>query len=245
MREPKSILALETSGPQCSVALSVPTSGELVQRIAQGVNDHSARLTLLIEECMQAAGLAYDSLDAVAVSNGPGSYTGLRIGLATAKGLCFALGLPLIPLGTLQVLAAGIRARVQDVVAPGDVFVPLMDARRMEVYIQAFDADLQPLLPAQPAILPEQLPMLTPEGALYVAGSGLPKALPFLKGRWVPVDDVVPSAEHVLALAMRNVDASQQTDVAYVEPYYLKEFQSTAPRSVPGLPDMPPATADR
>ena len=135
------ILCLETATPTCSVAINDGCK-TIALRECKGQNAHSEKITIFIKEVMDEVGLTYDQLDAVAVSKGPGSYTGLRIGTSTAKGVCYAAGIPLMAVDTLHAMAYGMRDRLGDQVQPDDLFVPMIDARRMEVYCAVFDAHL-------------------------------------------------------------------------------------------------------
>lgn len=140
MKQPL-LLLIETATEQCSVAIS---SGKdiIAKAVAIKVFDHSARLTLLIEQCLQTAGIFIDQMDAIALSEGPGSYTGLRVGMATAKGICFGTGMPLILVPTLEAMSnAAIRASGRQDVH----YLPMLDARRMEVYAGLYNVALQQL----------------------------------------------------------------------------------------------------
>ena len=143
------ILSLDTSTQNCSVALH--ENGQLItQELVDEEGSHSRSLTLLIEKVMKTAGRTLAELSAVAVSNGPGSYTGLRIGLATAKGICFALDKPLICLPTLRVLASAVDAPA------GSLLLPMLDARRMEVYAAVYTAALEEVSPQEAHILNQE-----------------------------------------------------------------------------------------
>ena len=136
------ILCLETATPVCSVALNDGTKN-LALRECKGQNAHSEKITIYIDEVLKESGISYQQLDAVAVSKGPGSYTGLRIGVSTAKGVCYAAGLPLMAVDTLHAMAYGMRERLGDQLQPTDLLVPMIDARRMEVYCSVLDASLK------------------------------------------------------------------------------------------------------
>src|SRR6476661_4332435 len=143
------ILLLETATSVCSVA--VAEDGKLLAIHEESEkNIHATHLTLFIENVMQQAGRSLSDLDAIAVSMGPGSYTGLRIGVSTAKGLCYAMDKPLIGINTLESMAAVIAN------SSTSLYVPMIDARRMEVYTAVYDADLKEILPTQAMILDEQ-----------------------------------------------------------------------------------------
>ncbi|MBO7082528.1 MAG: tRNA (adenosine(37)-N6)-threonylcarbamoyltransferase complex dimerization subunit type 1 TsaB [Bacteroidales bacterium] len=135
------ILCLETATPVCSVAIN-DGSKTLALRECKGQNAHSEKITIFIKEVLDEVGIGYSQLDAVAVSKGPGSYTGLRIGVSTAKGVCYAAGLPLMAVDTLHAMAYGMCEKLGTELQPGDLLVPMIDARRMEAYCAVFDASL-------------------------------------------------------------------------------------------------------
>lgn len=225
------ILCIETSTTVCSVALA-RDGRVLVARREDLPNSHSTRLTVLIEELMLEAGLMMDELAAVAVSSGPGSYTGLRIGVSVAKGLCFALQKPLLAFSSLEVLAA---AFLQSGNAPEDgaLLCPLMDARRMEVYTAFFNSDMQMQGDIRAEIVSgESFAAALQQGPVYFFGDGSDKCRVVLthpNTRFV--DEVVPLAAAMAPLAQERLSRKQFEDVAYFEPFYLKTFQATLPRN--------------
>jgi len=217
------ILSLDTSTQNCSVALH--EKGQLIaQELVSEEGSHSKALTLLIEKVMMTAGRTLTELSAVAVSNGPGSYTGLRIGLATAKGICFALDKPLICLPTLQVLASA---------APnesGSLLLPLLDARRMEVYAAVYSSALAEVSPQEAHILtPESYQDYAP---LVAFGNGSAKwqescthpAIKFLEG------PLLPEAKYMGKLANDAFLNQQFENLVTKEPDYLKEYMGTKPK---------------
>jgi tRNA threonylcarbamoyladenosine biosynthesis protein TsaB len=218
------LLSLETSGPVCSVALH--QAGQLVaySELAQE-KSHSGMLTRLIDDTLHHAQFSLADLTAVAVSAGPGSYTGLRIGVSTAKGLCFARGLPLLAVDTLKAMALP----VTQMALLGDqaVFCPMTDARRMEVYLAQYDYQLRELRPTQAHILTEHsLEREVEEGIVLIFGSGAAKCKELLPypNLWL-VDNQYPTAKAVGELALAN---PQPVDLAYFEPAYIKPFFTTA-----------------
>lgn len=225
------LLALETSGPCCSVALR-RTDGAVLTRESHEGNDHAVRLTPLVEELLAEAQLEPSALGAVAVSSGPGSYTGLRIGYATAKGLAFGLGVPLLAIPTLQVVAAAmLRLCGTQFAKDGLVLYPMTDARREEVYTQAFDAELRPLSEPMSHVLGSE--PLAEHGATRIVygGSGAQKAARYVDAqRWELLEGVEPAALDMIALATDKYNSESYEDVAYCEPLYLKEFIAGAPR---------------
>ena len=135
------ILCLETATPVCSVALN-ESCCTIALRETEGQNAHSEKITNFIREVMEVAKIDYSQLDAVAVSKGPGSYTGLRIGVSTAKGICYAADVPLMAIDTLEAMAYGLKAKLGSQIGENDLLIPMIDARRMEVYAAIFDTNL-------------------------------------------------------------------------------------------------------
>ena len=135
------ILCLETSTSVCSVALN-ESCCTLALRESEKQNAHSEKITTFIKEVMDTASIDYPQLDAVAVSKGPGSYTGLRIGVSTAKGICYAADVPLMAIDTLEAMAYGMKEKLGSQIGKNDLLIPMIDARRMEVYAAIFDANL-------------------------------------------------------------------------------------------------------
>lgn len=223
------ILHIETATDICAVALG--EGGRLLQlEEAAGTFQHAAQLTLLIQAAFQKAGRTMSELDAVAVSSGPGSYTSLRIGAATAKGICYALDKPLIAVDTLQSLALACLKQERE----EGLYYPMIDARRMEVYTAAFDAANEPLTAAAPLIVEEhtfaeELAKGTP---LILCGNGAAKCQKILPNEGILYSNVVCSAAHLLPLALRAFELEAFEDVAYYDPLYLKPPNITTPKKV-------------
>lgn len=220
------ILSIETSTALCSVALH--RSGILLdtrQSMEEGA--HAKQLTLLIQALFDSQGISYQELDAIAISLGPGSYTGLRIGLSTAKGLCFGLDKPLIALDTLKILANG---RKGD---PFDYLIPMIDARRMEVYTAVFDANtLHMRMETQPMILDEQSLMEFTCRPSLLFGNGAIKwkeANPAIEGTF-DTEISYPEAKNMGDLAYEAFMNQEFENIVTLEPNYLKEFQGTKPK---------------
>ncbi|USQ03794.1 tRNA (adenosine(37)-N6)-threonylcarbamoyltransferase complex dimerization subunit type 1 TsaB [Aquirufa antheringensis] len=217
------ILSLDTSTQNCSVALH--ENGQLItQELVDEEGSHSRSLTLLIEKVMKTAGRTLAELSAVAVSNGPGSYTGLRIGLATAKGICFALDKPLICLPTLRVLASAVDAPA------GSLLLPMLDARRMEVYAAVYTAALEEVSPQEAHILnQESFQTFAPVVAF---GNGSAKwqescthsSITFLDG------PLLPEAQYMGNLAHEAFLNQKFENLVTKEPDYLKEYMGTKPK---------------
>lgn len=224
------ILQIETATQVCSAALSA--DGEtLASMDVDEPNVHASRLTLMVEELLQKTGLVFGDLSAVAVSKGPGSYTGLRIGVSTAKGLCYATDLPLIGIDTLAGMAAGFVA--DRPIAGNTRLCPMVDARRMEVYTAVFDNQLQLIAPAAAVIVDEHsFAYLGADHRLALFGSGADKLVELFRGdaRFDVVSGFKNSARHWSGLAYRAYREQQFEDVAYFEPYYLKDFVATTPK---------------
>ncbi len=224
------ILNIETSTNVCSACLSAEGMVLCHFEDFNGQN-HAALLSGYIKQCLDWARDHEMNLEAVAVSMGPGSYTGLRIGLSEAKGLAFALNIPLIGVDTLQLMTTGVMFNHD--VEPDVVFVPMIDARRMEVYTAAYDMGLSELMPQQPLILDENsyADLLASNQVLFF-GNGSDKARSVIKSpnaRFIA--DIVPLATDMIALAERAHLQRQFIDLAYSTPNYLKDFQATKPKS--------------
>jgi tRNA threonylcarbamoyladenosine biosynthesis protein TsaB len=220
------ILQIETATTVCSVALAnrgqVIAFKEIDQR-----NIHAEVITVFIDEILKNAGVKYNELDAVAVSSGPGSYTGLRIGVSTAKGLCYALDKPLIAVETLEAMAGGIIAKGVD----KDVLLcPMIDARRMEVYTALFDAAGNRVQPTTAEIIDRNsFATQLENNKILFFGDGAPKCRETLDGNAnaIFIDNFANSAVHLTVKAYQKFQAGQFEDVAYYEPYYLKDFLVT------------------
>lgn len=231
------LLSLDTSTTVCSVALHrdnvLLACYELhTERTA------SARLTTLIQDVVAHTGHQMSDLDAVAVAKGPGSYTGLRIGVSTAKGLCFALNKPLLAVNTLQAMAAQIHSSLIRFGGPiphsSFLLCPMLDARRMEVYCALYDVAGEELQPTAAVILDEfSFADVLAERPVLFFGDGAAKARPLLGGHpnahFLDVA-ITPSARTVGQLAARAFTEGCFEDVATFEPFYLKEFVGTRPR---------------
>jgi tRNA threonylcarbamoyladenosine biosynthesis protein TsaB len=227
------LLSLETSSPICAVALHHLTDGRLLgQSELRLEKSHSTHLTVLIEQLVGNAGYALADLGAVAVSDGPGSYTGLRIGAAAAKGLCFALDIPLLAVGTLPALAHQVAARTPR--ADTYLYVPMLDARRQEVYTALYRADGTEVLAPTNLILDAQaLAEHLAYSPLLCFGSGAAKfqALVGDHANAFFLAGVQPSAVAAGELGLAAYHRQEFRDVAYYEPFYLKEVYTTTPKS--------------
>ena len=215
-------MSIETSGAACSVSLA--KGGEVVGSVTlDDSNRQSSMLVPAIESLFKQCSRPMSECDAVAVSSGPGSYTGLRVGVSTAKGLCYGLGKPLISVPTLEIVLA--EARSMEQCAGADYFVPMLDARRMEVYQAVYDADGNCVEEVSAKVLDAgSYADLLQKGRVVFVGTGAVKysdAFPHPNGIYVPC---VPKAEFMASAAQAAYDAGRFEDVAYFEPFYLKEF---------------------
>lgn len=225
------ILSIETSTRSCSVCLSKDGQAWIVREV-QSQSGHAEQLTLFIQEVMQTANLDLKDLDAIAVSQGPGSYTGLRIGISTAKGLCYALDKPMLAIDTLQALAFG---AIQDYYNPKAAYVALMDARRMDAYVGVYTADYQTLkapyfATLEPTTFDDLLENTAIEEVVLI-GDAVEKYQEICTTSPLKISTVqLPSSKYLPHLAYLAHQAKQEVDVAYFEPFYLKKPNITKPK---------------
>jgi tRNA threonylcarbamoyladenosine biosynthesis protein TsaB len=233
------ILCLETAGQVCSVALAAD-NGRVWSMAGEGKNDHSALLTGMIGSVLVEAGLSLAGLDAVAVSMGPGSYTGLRIGVSTAKGLCYSLDKPLLGVSTLQAMAAGMAERM--VKTPGVdperiLFCPMIDARRMEVYTGLYDYENKLVREVSAEIIDENsFRDYLEKDQIVFFGDGALKTMDLLKARRnaIFIEDFSMNASYMASISVALFREGKFENTAYFEPFYLKDFIAGAPK-VKGL----------
>jgi len=219
------ILSLETSTNVCSVALH--EDGNLIgHQLHEVEKSHSSLLPGIVLEICKEAGCALNDADAIAVSEGPGSYTGLRIGISTAKGFAYTLSRPLIAVPTLDIILEAARGKFKGNYA----LCTMMDARRMEVYCKIEDQSGKVLWDTQPKILNEQS-FSAFEQTVYVFGNGMPKFREIATQKnLVFIEDIVPDAANMGNRALDRFNAGKFEDVAYFEPNYLKEWRTTTPK---------------
>ena len=217
------ILNIETATKNCSVSIAKNGATIVCKEIAEEGYSHAEKLHVFIEEVIAEAGISVQDLAAVAVSQGPGSYTGLRIGVSAAKGLCFALNIPLIAIDTLQTLAS--QAQVTD----GKI-IPMLDARRMEVYSEVFNASLEVERGIEAEVITEESFASYTE-TVYFVGDCADKCKPVLiKENFVFLEEIkFPSAAAMSKISYDKYQKSDTVDVAYFEPYYLKDFMMAPP----------------
>jgi tRNA threonylcarbamoyladenosine biosynthesis protein TsaB len=220
------ILQIETATTSCSVALA-KDGKVLTARTINQRNIHAEVITVFIDEILTENGFTFQQLDAVAVSSGPGSYTGLRIGISTAKGLCFSLDKPLIAVETLQAMAAGYLQRFKKPVEQKFLLCPMIDARRMEVYAALFDQDLNRIEATSAAIIDqESFKTALEQHTIIFFGDGAAKCRAVLGHHLnaVFIDDFFNEAADLTTLAAEKLKLKAFEDVAYFEPFYLKDF---------------------
>ena len=220
------ILNIETSTTNCSVSLSKNGETLVLKEDYDSNYSHAERLHLFIEDVINQANIKKTDLSAVAVSKGPGSYTGLRIGVSTAKGLCYALDIPLISVSTLEALANQVDIKE-------GLVIPMLDARRMEVYSAVFNAEGNQIRDIKAEVLDESsFKDYLNERKVYFIGNGVAKTKPLIKNdNAVFIEDKLPSADNMSKLAYAKYKKSDIEDVAYFEPFYLKDFIALKPKA--------------
>ncbi|MBX9851985.1 MAG: tRNA (adenosine(37)-N6)-threonylcarbamoyltransferase complex dimerization subunit type 1 TsaB [Cytophagaceae bacterium] len=216
------ILSIETSTKVCSVAFH--QDGVLLSSSEIFIEkSHSKMITVLVEQLLKELKKNFSDIDAIAVSKGPGSYTGLRIGVSTAKGLCYALDKPLIGVNTLLSMAFGVKENLS-----GDyLFCPMIDARRMEVYCALYDKDLNVVEDTQAKIIDENFFIqYFDKKKIFFFGDGAAKCISSFEkqSNATFIESIYPSAKNIGYLAYDLWNKKQWEDVAYFEPFYLKDF---------------------
>lgn len=216
------LLHIESTSTVCSVALSHNDQLLTIKELNNGYT-HAENLHLFIKDVLLDAGIETKQLNAISVSTGPGSYTGLRIGYATAKGLAYALNIPLITVNTLKALTTlAIKQTTTDV-----LYCPMLDARRMEVYCAIYNQSLKEIVPVNALILSEKsIQVFKKAKPIYFFGDGMPKAKELLNT--LPsifyIENIVATAKALIPLAYQKFTKQDFEDIAYAEPMYLKEF---------------------
>ena len=222
------ILQIETATQVCSAALSVNGETIALKELA-AQNIHAGSLTLFIQDVMQQAAISYASLDAIAVSKGPGSYTGLRIGVSTAKGICFAQEKPLIAIDTLKMMSQGF---MEANASYGGLICPMIDARRMEVFTALYNNQLEQAAIVEAKIIDENSYQdeLNQQMITFIGDGARKCSTAIQSANAVFNDHNFNSASYMSKLAYAAYNLQQFEDVAYFEPYYLKDFVITQPK---------------
>ena len=215
------LLCIETSGKNCSVALFEGLQLVSIREVHTEQFSHSENLHVFIEQVLKESNLQPKAIKAIAISAGPGSYTGLRIGVATAKGLCYGWDIPLIALPTLRILAEQVTYEFTDI----EYIIPMIDARRMEVFTAVYSHDFSPILGERAEILTEStFDAYLNKGKTIFLGDGITKFQAICKHKnayfW---ENKFPSAKQMGRLALEKYQAQAFEDIAYFEPFYLKE----------------------
>ena len=220
------IILIETSTALCSVALA--ENGEIrTYKESSAPKAHASLTAVFIQEMLDESGLTLADCDAVCVSKGPGSYTGLRVGVSTAKGLCFGSGKPLLAVGTLDTLVAQSLSSAGENVAYKYI-IPMIDARRMEVYTAVFTPEGRQITETAPAIIDENsFSKELEEGAVLFIGDGAGKCADVIRHPNAHFLQCHPKASAMLSPALKAYKEKRFEDVAYFEPFYLKEFVAT------------------
>lgn len=211
------VLCIETSTSVCSAAIC--KDGSLIKQcINKEGSNHARLLPRYIEELLALAREQSLCIDAVALSEGPGSYTGLRIGASTAKGLCYGLNVPLLPVPTLEVLCEAAKRNTEHRVQSTDLLCPMIDARRMEVYTQINGE-------TKAVVVENEDSLSSVSETVYYFGDGAAKCQSvFTKPNWHYIPDIVPEAQYIGILVESGKRKAESVDLAYYEPFYLKEF---------------------
>jgi len=222
------ILNIETSSILCSVAVS-SNDKIIFERISDSKLSHSSSLGVYIKEALSIV----SNLDAIAISGGPGSYTGLRIGTSMAKGLCIGLNIPLLSIPTLEILTVKAINNYNNQ-SDETLFCPMIDARRMEVYTALYDNKLRVIKKAKNEIINEEIMLSFPKDKKIIFfGDGSSKIKSFIdSNNYTYLDNIQVSATDMITLAQESYSKQKFQNVAYYEPFYMKEFNATIPKNM-------------
>jgi len=228
------ILHIESSTRTCSVAVSKSGQDVALRESHDHSYAHSEKLVCYIDEALKDVGLTPNDLEAVCVAKGPGSYTGLRIGVSAAKGLSYGLGIPLLSVGSLESMAFWAANVCKEQLIHVDILCPMIDARRMEVYTALFDASLKESKPVSAEIIDEEsFGKELEKGKIAFFGDGAAKCKEIIKHpNAIFLDDFRVSAQGMISIAEQKFEAKMFEDVAYFEPYYLKDFVAGKPKKL-------------
>lgn len=221
------LLNIDTSTDYCSVALN--DGDQLLFNISDTqVRNHASLLSIFVQKALDFAKSNCAKIDAIAVSAGPGSYTGLRIGVSTAKGLCFGLNIPLISIDTLQIINISAKSKI-NTAYENILLCPMIDARRMEVFCALYKYDGTIFSEIKAEIITENsFADIVKNHTIYFFGTGADKCKTLLHHHnYRFIDNIYPLAENMISLSNRKFQQKTFEDIAYFEPYYLKEFQAT------------------
>ena len=220
------ILNIETSTTNCSVSLSKEGETLVLKEDYNNNYSHAERLHVYIDDVLKEANVHLNKVDAIAISKGPGSYTGLRIGVSAAKGLCYALDKPLISVSTLEALS-------HQVIIDEGIVIPMLDARRMEVYSAVFNSEYHQIRETQAQILDEgSFLEYLKKGPVYFIGNGVEKTKTLIQHpNAIFIDNKLPSSNEMSLLGYNKYKKNDIEDVAYFEPYYLKDFIALKPKT--------------
>jgi tRNA threonylcarbamoyladenosine biosynthesis protein TsaB len=228
------ILCIETSTEVCSVSIVEDGVAVAIKEDIDGRN-HSKLLTKYIDDLLKGSNLTAASFSAVAVSEGPGSYTGLRIGVSAAKGFCFATDIPLIAVSPLESMTHCVLNQFSFESKEGffPLFLPMIDARRMEVYAALYDGELKNIVPVEARVIDENsYSAYAGNSEIYYFGNGAAKCVEILPGSvFKYYEGIITSSRYMAGIAHRKYTEKQFVDVAYFEPFYLKDFIATTPRN--------------
>ena len=228
------ILHIETSTKTCSIALSSGNDLLALKESNDNEYSHSEKLNLFIEAVLKEAGVEMKDLSAIAVSKGPGSFTGLRIGVSSAKGIAYALTLPLISCNTLDCLAGGFIQ--QSDLRENDLIVPMIDARRQEVYMKIIDLKMNQLTDIEAKVIDQDSfsEYYQSDRKIHLIGDGASKFKTLYEANSDVIvhENILPSAAHMIAAALNAYEENKFEDLAYFEPFYLKDFIAIKPRKL-------------
>ncbi len=230
----EAILHIDSATLTCSVVVSVNGHSVAIRESHDQSYSHSEKLAVYIDEVLKEAEIKPSELDAVCVAKGPGSYTGLRIGVSAAKGLCYGLGIPLLSVGSLESMSHHAKSKFFEQLTDVSFLYPMIDARRMEVYTQLFDSSLNALQSVSAEIIDENsfVSELEQEKVAFF-GDGAAKCKEIIPHEnAVFLEGFNSSAHGMMALAEQKFAAQEFEDVAYFEPYYLKDFVAGKPKKI-------------
>jgi tRNA threonylcarbamoyladenosine biosynthesis protein TsaB len=213
------ILAIETTTKNCSVALFDDAKQLALKELVSEGYSHAEQLTIFIEEVLSEVKISINNLNAIALSMGPGSYTGLRIGTSTAKGLCYSLGIPLIAISTLKAMALGVSENQEY-----DFYCPMIDARRMEVFAAIFDDENNQVRDIMADVVDANIYKEYLDKKVLFFGDGALKCADIISNENANFIEYYPSAKDIRTLAFQKYSNNDFEDVAYFEPFYLKDF---------------------